>query len=99
MQKITVADVLQAAERKHIASPAKAAMVLQEVRRFLEKKKHMKDFWWEARTWENGVVTIVVEHSAAAQIVYGYTEECKQYLQKVFPTYTVSSVRVYIEQR
>lgn len=95
MKQINLNDILASVGRKNIESAAKASLVLQETYTFLEAKK-MGDFWWKPSTWKNGILKIMVEHPAAAQIIYGYSEECKEHLQKKFPQYEIKEIRTEI---
>ncbi|QQS59694.1 hypothetical protein IPN35_02325 [Candidatus Peregrinibacteria bacterium] len=96
MKRITQADLFATAERKHISSSAKAALVLQRANVFFQDFFSGDSSYICAEVWKEGVLFVSVESPAVAMKVYSASEDLLEILQKDFPYFRFREVRTRI---
>lgn len=95
MKKIDRSQVLSAAHRKNLSSPAKAAEVLYSAEKWLREQVG-EEFFWQPKSWKNGSLRIAVHDSATALRIYAVSEELLAHLRKQFDEYQFREVRTEI---
>jgi len=95
MKQIGPKEILASADRMCFSSSARAAQVIRESEKFLEK--HLsRDFSWKIKYWKNGTLFIETEHSAGAQKIYSLSENLLEQLRETFSDYRFRDVRIEI---
>ncbi len=95
MKKIDRSQVLQAANRKELSSEARAAEVLFATEQWLDAQIG-RDFFWQPKTWKNGVLRITVKNPASALRIYAAGEGLLAHLAERFAGYRFREVRTEI---